>query len=63
MGAEFIFTLKIKVELTCNPSSFATFDRTTLDQTDTFFYISIQFNSSTLFTDIVYAIIEGKNTI
>ncbi len=63
MDAEFTFTLKMEVELTYNPSSSIVSDWVTLDQIDIFFYISVRSNSSTLFTDIVYTIIEGKNTI
>jgi len=41
INAEFTLTPKIEAELTYNPSSSATSNRTTFDQIDTFSYISI----------------------
>ncbi len=63
IDAKFTLTLKMEVKLTYNPSSSTTSNRATPNQTDTLFYILIRFDSSTPFTDIIYTIIERKNTI
>ena len=63
ISAKFILILKIEIDLIYNPFSSAAFNRAILDQADVFSYIPIRSDSSTLFTDIMYTIIERKNII
>ncbi len=63
MGAEFTLTPEMEAELTCNPSSSTVSDRAAPDQADALSYIPVRSDSSTPLTDMVHAIIEGKNTI